>query len=142
MMIFHKRIEPVTQWLPSSNNLQVLDNKEFPITVEQHRAGMTCRTCVFFHLALELEPDVHPDKTHPKYKLDDEWNLYVVNQQKAEYEPIGVCTRHQGYLFTGIAPWDTCPYYTERDPRFQFIDTTLTDDEDPHLGPVAHRVLT
>jgi len=121
------------QRLPSHNNLQIIDNKEHTITTQENVPGMMCGTCVFYHLETTLERDIHPLKHLPPYNPDPPEVVTILE---------GVCTRHQGYLFIGIKDNETCPYYEERNPMYQFHDTVLTDDADPHQGPVIHRVLT
>lgn len=122
-----------SQRLPSHNNLQVIDNKEHKITTDENVPGMMCSTCVYYQLEVPLTPDIHPSRTLPAY--DPEPPEVVVTLD-------GVCTRHYGYLFINIRDNETCPYYEEQNPMYQFHDTVLTDDEDPHQGPVIHRVLT
>lgn len=94
---------------------------------------MMCGTCIYYQLEIELAPDVHPSKALPAYNPDPPEVVVTL---------IGVCTRHQGYLFINVKDNETCPYYEERNPMYQFHDTVLTDDADPHAGPVIHRVLT
>lgn len=94
---------------------------------------MMCGTCIYYHLESILEPDVHPSKLLPPYDPDPPEVVYTLE---------GICTRHQGYLFINVNDNETCPYYEERNPMYQFHDTVLTDDADPYAGTVIHRVLT
>lgn len=127
---------PETQRLPTSNNLQVLDNNVVNIATAHNRPGMTCRTCRYYQLPVELEPDVHPSKTEPVVTPNPELDKITMTADGKAVNFMfvrGMCTRHQGYLIVNVFDHYSCPYYNERHPHQQFHDDTLRDGDERDL---------
>lgn len=121
-----------------------IENKELDWAIPQTEPGETCATCVFYHLRTPLLPDQSP----PPIALDDGATVDkpVTEEIKRPLRIVGYCT----WMFTNApdpiivteVPFDSgCGHYTEKERHLQFFDSTMTDEEDPYLGPVVPTII-
>lgn len=103
--------------------LQPLDNKDVRFATPNSEAGVSCNTCVYYHLPLPPEADI--EKPYHDFTLDDLPNVIRVDT------PVGVCnydTPRNSILIN--VPANYCCYrYRMRPFKEQFEDNTITGDE-------------
>lgn len=121
----------------SSKVLQVVQAKEVGWHTSRNESGMACKTCIYYHLGVELVVDEQvPPET--RYDYDDRELIEMVRL------PVywGYCTKVQdswGYLISGIRSDHMCGHYEEKLSYLQFEDDVI--EEDDGRTPVVPKVI-
>lgn len=106
---------------------QVLDAKAVKYKMSRNESGMSCSTCLHYHLQVELDEDSEvPPKPQHDYDAEE-----LINMVKL---PVywGFCSRWMpewGLLLSGIRGDWMCPYFEEKPQRLQFEDDVINEDD-------------
>lgn len=106
---------------------QLLDSKEVWWHTSPSKAGMACKTCIHYHLQVELKTD---EEVPPKPQHDyDERELIELVKMPTYF---GYCSKllpRWGVILGGIRSDHMCGYFEEKPVTEQFEDDIIAVDD-------------